>query len=92
MARLHQLHAEMREPAEILFARGFDPAIQGGHLHRSELDRNSPERPVLYTQAQRTVAYSFVKPSLLHCSEPTPLWTKNSPSGSYFCLMSARRA
>jgi hypothetical protein len=29
---------------------------------------------------------SFVKPSVLHPSEPTPLWTKNGPSGSYFCL------
>src|SRR5216683_3574493 len=36
-------------------------------------------------------AHSFVKPSALHCSEPTPLWTKNSPSGSYFLLISARR-
>jgi hypothetical protein len=34
---------------------------------------------------------SFVKPSVLHCSEPTPLWTKNSPSGSYFCFIWARR-
>ena len=27
-----------------------------------------------------------MKPSALHSSEPTPLWTKNSPSGSYFFL------
>jgi hypothetical protein len=31
-------------------------------------------------------AHSLVKPSALHCSEPTPWWTKNSPSGSYFLL------
>src|SRR5208282_4206677 len=37
------------------------------------------------------IAHSLVKPSALHCSEPTPLWTKNSPSGSYFLLISARR-
>lgn len=36
-------------------------------------------------------AQSLVKPSVLHCSDPTPLWTKNSPSGSYFLLISARR-
>ena len=35
---------------------------------------------------------SLVKPSALHCSEPTPLWTTNSPFGSYLLLMSARRA
>ena len=26
--------------------------------------------------------HSFVKPSVLHSSEPTPLWTMNSPEGS----------
>ena len=35
---------------------------------------------------------SLVKPSVVHCSEPTPLWTKKRPSGSYFFLISARRA
>ncbi len=37
-------------------------------------------------------AHNFVKPSGLHCSEPTPLCTMNSPSGSYFFLISASRA
>jgi hypothetical protein len=36
-------------------------------------------------------AHSLVKPSLLHASEPTPLWTKKSPLGSYFFLISASR-
>ena len=35
--------------------------------------------------------HSLVKPSALHCSDPTPLCTMNSPSGSYFFLISARR-
>jgi hypothetical protein len=34
---------------------------------------------------------SLVKPSEVHCSEPTPLWTKKRPSGSYFFLISTRR-
>jgi hypothetical protein len=43
------------------------------------------------TRKLSAAAHSFVKPSALHCSEPTPLWTKNSPSGSYFLLISASR-
>ena len=42
-------------------------------------------------QRESDAAHSLVKPSALHCSEPTPLWTMNSPSGSYFFLISARR-
>ena len=47
MARLRELDAEMRDTSQALFAWGFDPAIQGGHLHRRELDLISPERPVV---------------------------------------------
>jgi predicted amidohydrolase YtcJ len=46
MARLHELNAETRDATQPLFAWGFDPAIQGGHLHRDELDRISTKRPV----------------------------------------------
>jgi hypothetical protein len=31
-------------------------------------------------------------PSSLHSSEPTPLWTKNNPVGSYFFFTADRRA
>ena len=34
---------------------------------------------------------NLVKPSGLHGSEPTPLWTKKRPSESYFFLISSRR-
>ncbi|HKF30694.1 MAG TPA: amidohydrolase [Candidatus Binataceae bacterium] len=46
MARLHELHAEIRPASEPLFAWGFDPGMQGGHLHRDELDLISRQRPV----------------------------------------------
>jgi hypothetical protein len=46
MARLHELHAEIRAASEPLFAWGFDPGMQGGHLHRDELDLISRQRPV----------------------------------------------
>jgi hypothetical protein len=52
----------------------------------------SKARGLAYRPYRRSAAaYSLVKPSTLHCSEPTPLWTKNSPSGSYFLLIAARR-
>ena len=38
-----------------------------------------------------SAADKFVKPSALHWSEPTPLWTMKSPSGSYFLLISTSR-
>ena len=46
LARLRELDASMHDGAETLFAWGFDPAIQGGHLHRDELDEISTRRPV----------------------------------------------
>src|SRR5581483_3040937 len=46
MARLGDLNAATAEAKEPLFAWGFDPAMQGGHLHRDELDRISSDRPI----------------------------------------------
>ena len=46
MARLRELQAEIRPASEPLFAWGFDPGMQGGHLHRDELDLISRQRPV----------------------------------------------
>ena len=46
MDRLRELHMGMRDSSEPLFAWGFDPGMQGGHLHRDELDKISTERPV----------------------------------------------
>jgi predicted amidohydrolase YtcJ len=46
MARLRELDAEIRPGSEPLFAWGFDPGMQGGHLHRDELDLISRLRPV----------------------------------------------
>jgi hypothetical protein len=45
----------------------------------------------LPTRRLNAAAHNLVKPSALHSSEPTPLWTKNSPSGSYFLFISASR-
>jgi hypothetical protein len=52
-----------------------------------ELGRSGNPRPIFNC----TAVQSLVKPSGVHCSEPTPLWTKKRPSGSYFFLISARR-
>jgi predicted amidohydrolase YtcJ len=45
LSHLRELDAAL--PAgEPLFAWGFDPAYQGGHLHRDELDQVSRDRPI----------------------------------------------
>src|SRR5215472_17301306 len=44
MNRLKELDAGMGSPAEPLFAWGFDPGMQDGHLHRDELDTISATR------------------------------------------------
>ncbi len=48
------------------------------------------------TQAGGAAVYQLLtfltNPSSLHSSEPTPLWTKNNPVGSYFFFTAARRA
>jgi hypothetical protein len=54
----------------------------------SDFRRSVNSGPIL----NHTEVQSLVKPSGVHCSEPTPLWTKKRPSGSYFFLISARRA
>ncbi|MGM4903837.1 amidohydrolase [Tardiphaga sp. 866_E4_N2_1] len=46
IARLKGLHETLIDPKEPLFAWGFDPALQGGHLHRDELDEISRDRPL----------------------------------------------
>jgi len=46
ITRLTELDAGMRDATEPLFAWGFDPGMQGGHLHRDELDKISTQRPV----------------------------------------------
>lgn len=46
LSHLRRLHESMQDPVRPLFAWGFDPAIQGGQLHRDELDAISRERPI----------------------------------------------
>lgn len=46
MSGLRKLHEEMQEPDRPLFAWGFDPGVQGGPLHRDELDQISRRRPI----------------------------------------------
>ena len=58
MARLREIHTGMGDAKEILFAWGFDPAIQGGHLHRDELDRVSSQRPVATRSYAQHVIYT----------------------------------
>lgn len=46
MEALRRLDRAMPDPSRPLFAWGFDPAIQGGQLHRDELDQVSTTRPI----------------------------------------------
>ena len=57
VAELHRLHAST--PAgETIVAWGFDPAIQGGHLHRDELDTLVPDRPLFIITYAPHVLYA----------------------------------
>jgi len=44
--RLRQVDREMANADEPIVAWGLDPAVQGGQLHRDELDAISPTRPI----------------------------------------------
>ncbi len=46
LAKLARAHREEADPARPLVAWGLDPALQGGHLHRDELDSVSKDRPL----------------------------------------------
>jgi predicted amidohydrolase YtcJ len=65
---------ETTAPGEPLFAWGFDPAYQGGHLHRDELDAVCPDRPVWILAY--AVHYLYVNSAMLRllgADESTPL-------------------
>lgn len=44
--KLRQADAEKADPNEPILAWGLDPAMQGGHFHRDELDGVSTSRPI----------------------------------------------
>jgi predicted amidohydrolase YtcJ len=46
IARLREADREEQDPARPLVAWGLDPALQGGHLHRDELDTIARARPI----------------------------------------------
>lgn len=46
IARLKELDRKIEDPKQPIFAWGFDPAFQGGHLDRRILDEISTERPI----------------------------------------------
>lgn len=46
LERLRQEDAAKSDPDEPLIAWGLDPALQGGHFHRDELDSVSATRPI----------------------------------------------
>jgi len=54
---LQRLDADM-QPGEPIVAWGFDPAVQGGHLHRDELDQIVRERPLLVITYAPHVLYA----------------------------------
>ena len=46
LAKLRESHRAERDPRAPMIAWGLDPALQGGHLHRDELDQVAGERPL----------------------------------------------
>ncbi len=46
LARLKDVHESLEDPMQPIFAWGFDPAFQGGHLNSEILDTISKERPI----------------------------------------------
>lgn len=46
LARLRDADRLEEDPTKPLVAWGLDPAVQGGHLHRDELDTITRERPI----------------------------------------------
>jgi predicted amidohydrolase YtcJ len=46
VARLRDADRKETDPTKPLVAWGLDPAVQGGHLHRDELDMITRERPI----------------------------------------------
>lgn len=46
LARLREADRHEKDPTKPLVAWGLDPALQGGHLHRDELDTISRTRPI----------------------------------------------
>jgi hypothetical protein len=46
VAKLREAHRAEGDPLKPMIAWGLDPALQGGHLHRDELDAIAGERPI----------------------------------------------
>jgi predicted amidohydrolase YtcJ len=46
VAKLRAVHRAEADAAKPIVAWGLDPALQGGHLHRDELDEIAGERPI----------------------------------------------
>jgi hypothetical protein len=46
VAKLREVHRDEADARKPVIAWGLDPALQGGHLHRDELDAIAGERPI----------------------------------------------
>jgi predicted amidohydrolase YtcJ len=46
VAKLREVHRDEADARNPVIAWGLDPALQGGHLHRDELDAIAGERPI----------------------------------------------
>lgn len=44
--KLREVHRDLEDPGRPIIAWGLDPAVQGGHFHRDELDSISETRPI----------------------------------------------
>lgn len=61
LSKLKEVDASLSDPDEPILAWGLDPAVQGGQLHRDELDQVSTTRPIW------TVTYA---PHVVVCNSP----------------------
>lgn len=75
IARLVQEHESLSDPDQPILAWGLDPAVQGGHLHRDELDAISSTRPIwAVTYAPHVVVANSAMLEVIGIDESTNIY------------------
>jgi predicted amidohydrolase YtcJ len=73
--KLREADAALEDPTEPVLAWGLDPAVQGGHLHRDELDTISSTRPVwTVTYAPHVMAVNTPMLTVIGIDESTNVY------------------
>ncbi len=75
LAKLREVHEQEKDPTKPIIAWGLDPALQGGHLHRDELDELVGSRPIwvisyaphfVYTNSAALAVIGIAEESTVH--------------------------